>query len=152
MVDALRLLDLKRQHNFSDNAYNDILKIFGKKNATLFLAKKKLDKLVKIVPNLIDICINSCCAFTGKYEKDLNCQFCDEARYIIKNNKCIPRKTMAHIPLLDRLKIQYEDKDRALLLRYRNEYTNSTKFNDSNCVGDIFDGNYIKKLLKKDVL
>ncbi len=40
MISALRLLDLKCKHNFTNNAFTDILNLIGGEETTLFWQKK----------------------------------------------------------------------------------------------------------------
>jgi hypothetical protein len=140
MILALRLLDLKCKHNFTNNAYTDILNLIGcDEESTLYLAKKTLDKLVDIKLNHIDMCKDSCCAFTGIYVDDLECRFCHLKRY---NNSKKPQKTAIYIPLLDRFRIQYADSERASKLRYR-----SQREECDEGYNDLFDGDLYKELL-----
>jgi hypothetical protein len=143
MILALRLLDLKRKHNFTDNAFTDILNLIGgdsNEGPTLYLAKKKLDELVDDIKlNHVDMCKNSCCAFTGIYVNDLTCQFCHSERY---NSSKKSQKTAIYIPLINRFRIQYADQERALKLRYRNQREYSDGFDD------IFDGELYKELVE----
>src|SRR5436190_19928532 len=83
MILALRLLELKCRHNFTNNAYTDILDLIGgegdsekTEKTTLYLAKGKLNELVDIKLNYVDMCKDSCCAFTGIYVNDLTCRLC----------------------------------------------------------------------------
>jgi hypothetical protein len=54
MILALRLLDLKCKHNFTNNAYTDILNLIRSligdidEKTTLYLVKKKLTELVDL--------------------------------------------------------------------------------------------------------
>lgn len=144
MILALRLLNLKCKHNFTDNAFTDILDLIGgdsDKRSTLYLAKNRLNDLVDIKLNHVDMCKNSCCAFTGIYINDLICRFCHLERY---NNSKKPQKTAIYIPLLDRFRIQYADSERALKLRYR-----SQREECDNGYNDIFDGDLYKELLEE---
>src|SRR2546421_9046405 len=75
MILALRLLELKCRHNFTNNAYTDILDLIGgegdsekTEETTLYLAKGKLNELVDIKLNYVDMCKDSCCAFTRSVE------------------------------------------------------------------------------------
>ncbi len=143
MISALRLLDLKCKHNFTNNAFTDILNLIGGEETTLFLAKEKLNQLVDIKLNHVEICKNSCCAFTGIYENDSKCRFCSIERYIISsNNSKKSQKTAIYIPLLDRFRIQYADSKRANKLRYR-----SQREECDDGYSDIFDGDLYKELI-----
>jgi hypothetical protein len=147
MISALRLLDLKCKHNFTNNAFTDILNLMGGEETTLFLAKQKLNELVDIKLNHVEICRNSCCAFTGIYENDSKCRFCTKERYIINNNSKKtqkPQKTAIYIPLLERFRIQYADSKRANELRYRGQRKEC-----DDGYSDIFDGDLYKELVEE---
>ena len=141
------MLNIKQKHNLSNQAYNEILDIFTDGNISLYTAKSKLSDLVNINPIFIDICINSCCAFTGLFINDIACQFCNETRYVINKKKKKSRKVMSFFPLIDRFKIQYNDPNRSMKLRYRHEYITSEKYYKNEHIGDIFDGNLYKELV-----
>src|SRR5215204_973349 len=147
MILALRLLDLKCKHNFTDNAFSDILNLMGgndKETSSLYKAKEKLNELVDIKLNQVDMCINSCCAFTGIYVDDLVCRFCSIERYIISNNAQKSQKSAMYIPLLDRFCIQYADLERSFKLRYR-----SQREECDDGYSDIFDGDLYKELVEE---
>ncbi len=74
LVNVLKLLNVKQKHNLTDQAFNDILEIFANDESSLYLAKKKLSELVNIQPVFIDVCMNSCCAFTGSFAQDNICR------------------------------------------------------------------------------
>ena len=149
MILALRLLDLKCKHNFTDNAFSDILNLMGGKGddkgtSSLYKAKEKLNELVDIKLNQVDMCINSCCAFTGIYFDDLVYRFCSIERYIISNNAQKSQKSAMYIPLLDRFCIQYADLERSFKLRYR-----SQREECDDGYSDIFDGDLYKELVEE---
>jgi Transposase family tnp2 len=149
MILALRLLDLKCKHNFTDNAFSDILNLVegkgnDKKTSSFYKTKEKLNELVDIKLNHVDMCKNSCCAFTGIYVDDSTCRFCGLERYIISNNSQKPQKSAIYIPLLDRFRIQYADSERSLKLRYR-----SQREECSDGYSDIFDGDLYKELVEE---
>jgi len=142
-------LQIKQKHNLSDQAFQDISNIFTDNKTSLYIAKKKLSKLINIKPIYIDMCINSCCAFTGEFSNNISCNFCGELRYITNNNnsrKKISRKQFSFIPLINRFKIQYNDSNRSKSLRYRYQYVTSDEYDDNN-ISDIFDGNLYKELV-----
>jgi hypothetical protein len=140
------LLEVKQKHNLTDNAFNDILNIFTNGDISLHSAKKKLSSLVNLQPIFIDMCINSCCAFTGQLINDLSCRWCGQNRFIIKNQGKDPRKVASFFPLIDRFKLQFNDPQRSLALRYRHEYVTSENYDDNN-IGDLFDGILYKELV-----
>src|SRR5581483_7429372 len=131
----------------TNNAYIDILNLIEStdEKITLYLAEKKLSELVDIKLNYVDMCKDSCCAFTGIYVNDLTCPYCGQERYMINNNSKKVQKSQAsaiYIPLLDRFRIQYANLERAFQLRYR-----SQRKECSNGYSDIFDGDLYKELV-----
>ena len=60
VIEGLKLLYLKSLHNFTEAAYNDIIKVFAKKNLSLYKVKKSLEKLMGLVSIFYDMCENSC--------------------------------------------------------------------------------------------
>ena len=145
MISALRLLDLKCKHNFTNNAFTDILSLTGGEETTLYLAKKKLNELVDLRLIHIDMCVNLCCTFTGTYNDDTICHFCGLERFIISNNSKKTQKsqkTAIYFSLLDRFRIQYADSKRATKLRYR-----SQREECDDGYSDIFDGDLYKELV-----
>ena len=148
---VLKLLEVKQKHNLSDRVFNEILSIFTNNEISLYAIKKKLSKLVNIMPKFIEMCINSCIAFTGQFVNDTSCHLCKESRYINNNlQKKKPRKVLSYFSLIDRFKIQYNDPKRSQLLRYRYEYITNENYNNFN-IGDIFDGNLYKELVTEGI-
>lgn len=150
LINVLKLLNAKQKHNLTDQAFIDILKIFTNGESSLYLANQKLSKLVDIQPVFIDMCINSCCAFTGSFAQDNSCRICGESRFIKKSNTStnISRKVSTFIPLIDRFRFQYNNPERAIKLRYRHRYVNENEY-ENNSIGDIFDGNLYKELVEE---
>ena len=91
-LDVLKLLEVKQKHNLSDRSFNEILSIFTNNEISLYAIKKKLLKLVNIMPKFIDICVNSCMAFTGQFINDSSCHYCKESRYFNNLRKRKSRK------------------------------------------------------------
>lgn len=149
LVNILKLLNAKQKHNLTDQAFNDILEIFANGESSLYLAKKKLSELVNIQPVFIDVCINSCCAFTGSFARDISCRWCGESRFIMKNNTLTksPKKVATFIPLINRFKLQYNNSEKAIKLRYRHQYINQNKYEEDN-IEDLFDGSLYKELVE----
>lgn len=146
-IKTLQLLNIKRKHNLSDSAFNDILKVYGEGgSSSLYLAQKKLSDLVNINPTFIPMCINSCCAFTDELANVISCPWCGEAAYINQSsNMRTPRKVSTFLPLLDRFKLQYNNSRRSEELRYRHRYVIN---NEDSSMGDIFDGELYKELTR----
>ncbi|CAG8844089.1 41281_t:CDS:2, partial [Gigaspora margarita] len=109
------LLYIKDKHTISDQAFNEILKIFNISNISHYQLRKVLGNLVLIEPKLIDICWNSCCAFTGQIANLNTCPICKD------------------------LKLQYKNLSRAEDLRYRYEYTSRKEYtSEDSIIEDVF--------------
>src|SRR6266508_1301943 len=50
VIEGLRLLHLKSLYNFTEAAYNDIIKLFANKNISLYKVKKILEEFTGLVP------------------------------------------------------------------------------------------------------
>ncbi|GBC47879.2 transposase domain-containing protein [Rhizophagus irregularis DAOM 181602=DAOM 197198] len=98
---------------------------------------------VPIKPIWVDMCINSCCAFTGNLETLNKCTYCKADRYQEGGR---PRAQVAYFSIQNRFKIQYQDPTRAKQLRYRSEYITRE---DDGAIGDVFDGSQYKYLSQK---
>lgn len=144
VIEGLKLLYLKSLHNFTEAAYNDIIKVFAKKNLSLYKVKKSLEKLTGLVPIFYDMCENSCICYTGIYESFQSCPLCDSSRYDLTNKS---KKVMPYLSIKKRLEIQYNNKVRAEELLYRHQYINNKDI-DSEDLEDIFDGKIYKELLE----
>jgi len=86
MIKGLRLLKIKDQHNISEAVFNEILEVMEISRITLYKLWKFLRKQMPIEPNLVDCCINSCVAFTGKNTNKDQCPICNEKRYKVGKN------------------------------------------------------------------
>jgi hypothetical protein len=132
-----KLLKTKIEYGLTDVAFNAILSDIGS-SFTLYKLQKRLQKLININPIKIDMCKNSCIAFTGDYETHKCCPLCLQPRNN-NNNQSISHAFF--FSLIDRLKIQYADSKRAQEFLYRHEYIQSKIENDEqDNYGDIFDG------------
>ena len=147
VIEGLRLLHLKSLYNFTEAAYNDIIKLFVNKNISLYKVKKILEEFTGLVPTFYDICENSCICYTDVYESYQNCPLCNSSRYD-SNNK--PKKVMPYLSIKEMLKIQYNNKVRAKELLYRYEYI-TNKESDDDDLDDIFDGEIYKELLERNL-
>src|SRR6266542_3804959 len=102
VIEGLRLLHLKSLYNFTEVAYNDIIKLFANKNISLYKVKKILEEFTGLVPTFYDICENSCICYTDVYESYQNCPLYNSSRYD-SNNK--PKKVMPYLSIKEMLKI-----------------------------------------------
>jgi hypothetical protein len=138
MRKALQLLELKaRKGTLTNQMYQEILEIFNYENVTLYSAKKFLENTVNLGATFVDICVDSCCAFTGQYKELLHCPICNKPRYL----KQKARKKATYFSLEDRFKIQFQDQERVKKLLYRSLYQSN-----EGIYNDIFDGILYKTL------
>ena len=93
---------MKSNFNFSEAAFNDITKVFNKSEIGLFTIKKHLGLLVGIEPQIYDMCINSCCAFTGALQNKRNCKYYTKSQHY-SNGKA--RKQLPYIFIIVCLKL-----------------------------------------------
>src|SRR5438067_2487384 len=145
IIEGLKLLHLKTLYNFTESAYDNIMKIFTTNNTSLYKVKKYLKNVIGLIPVFYDMCENSCICYTGSYELCQNCPICDSPRLDAKGKA---KKVMPYLSIKERLKIQYNDKSRAKELLYRHEYI--TNKNDED-LDEIFDGKIYKKLVDKNL-
>src|SRR6266542_6740683 len=147
VIEGLRLLHLKSVYNFTEAAYNDIIKLFANENLSLYKVKKILEKFTGLVPTFYNICENFCIYYTNVYESYQNCLLCNSSRYD-SNNK--PKKVMLYLSIKEMLKIQYNNKVRVKELLYHYEYITNKELDD-NDLNDIFDGDIYKELLERNL-
>src|SRR6266540_765037 len=147
VIKGLRLLHLKSLYNFTEAAYNDIIKLFANKNISLYKVKKILKEFTGLVSTFYNICENSCICYTDVYESYQNCPLCNSSRYD-SNNK--PKKVIPYLSIKEMLKIQYNNKVRAKELLYRYEYIINKELDD-NDLDDIFDRDIYKELLERNL-
>src|SRR5579859_5615811 len=68
IIEGLKLLYLKSLYNFTESAYDDIIKVFTTNNLSLYNIKKYLTEVTGLVPVFYDMCENSCICYTEEYE------------------------------------------------------------------------------------
>ena len=113
-------------------------------NVSLHRLQKALERLVPSEPILIDCCINSCVAFTKEYEALEYCPICERPRY--KTGRTAQKQAAYWSPIFS-LRMQYQDKNRAETLRYRQNYTESSRYTARDRIADVFDGMRYKSLI-----
>jgi hypothetical protein len=117
---------------------------------SLYHITTALKKLVNIKPQWIDMCVRTCCAYTGQFKNNTHCPYCDEPRYQKTEHHRQKKKSryqFACFSLKERLKIQYENPNQANELQYRYIYTSRNGFGKDGNIGDVFDGKCYLDLL-----
>lgn len=143
MACALRLFSVKSRCNLTNEAFQQTMLAVNGGNISQYQVQKMLKSIVKLKPTWIDMCVNSCCAYTGQYENHIQCEYCKVPRFqnVSENKKRVPRCQMAYFSIKDSLMIQYQDPIRSKELRYRVNYNRDFK------IGDVFDGKRYQELL-----
>ena len=136
---------MKSLYNFTESAYDDIMKIFITNNISLYKIKTYLKKITGLIPVFYDMCENSCICYTGQYGSYQSCPICDSTRLDVKGKA---KKVMPYLSVKDRLKIQFSDENRAKELLYRYEYIINKEDDD---LDDIFDGKIYKELVNENL-
>jgi hypothetical protein len=102
--------------------------------------------MVSLKPIWVDMCINSCCAFTGNLKILDKCTYCNATRYLEGGQS---RAQVAYFSIQERFIIQYQDSTRAKQLRYRSNYISREGYNTDNTIGYVFDSAQYKYLSQK---
>src|SRR5947207_1543057 len=68
IIEGLKLLHLKTLYNFTESAYDNIMKIFTTNNTRLYKVKKYLKNVIVLIPVFYNMCENSCICYTGSYK------------------------------------------------------------------------------------
>src|SRR6266542_2104930 len=147
IIEGLKLLYLTSLYNFTESAYDDIMKIFTTNNLSLYKIKKYLKDITGLVPVFYDMCENSCICYTGQYETYQNYPICESTRLDIRGKA---KKIMPYLSIKDRLQIQFNDRNRAKELFYHHEYI-INKHNDNDDLDDIFDSKIYKELVEENL-
>ena len=145
MIQPLRLLYLKAvKGTMADDDFEAILEIFHCTSQSLYLARKKLQQLVNIGVKHVDMCVNSCLAFTGEYSANVRCTICNAPHYDTGRKT---RKHAVYFPIIERLRLQFTDPARVRQLLYQSNYVQ-----DFSKLQDIYDGHLYKEMLQEGLL
>ncbi len=95
------------------------------------------------MPEFYDCCPNSCCCYTGAYEKLKDCPYCREKCYRADGK---PRKQFMYMPLIPHLVTFASNPDMAKQMHYRSEHEHTP-----GIVTDIFDGSQYRNLCMRKI-
>src|SRR4051794_28215187 len=140
---GLRLLEIKVRQNITDAAFKEIVTAANGISISTYVLIKTLKNIVSFEPIWVDMCINSCCAFTGNFKTLNKCIYCNANRYQEDKQS---RAQFAYFSIQDRFKIQYQDPIRASELRYRSNYISREEYNINGTISDVFDSAQYKYL------
>ncbi len=85
VIKGLRLLYLKSLYNFTEVAYNDIIKLFANKNHSLYKVKKILEEFIELISTFYDICKNFCIYYIDIYKNYQSCLLYELLKYDLNN-------------------------------------------------------------------
>jgi hypothetical protein len=128
------LMAMKSKHNFSNQCYNDIVKLIIDLIPTKHNMSKDLYQSKKIVSGLgmnyekIDVCEKNCMLFWKEHKDDTECMHCGRARYVkVRNEDCVPittkvaTKHLRYIPITPRLKWLFLSKETVKQMMWHHE-------------------------------
>ncbi|XP_074577237.1 uncharacterized protein LOC141833653 [Curcuma longa] len=111
-----RLLNVKAEHNVSENCFNDFVQVMGEalprdhNMPTDYYSMKKLVKDLGLPVERIDACRDGCMIYWGEDQDADVCKFCNQARYKRSNKPQQRRKAYSqlfYLPLTPRLQRLY---------------------------------------------
>jgi hypothetical protein len=129
-----RLMGLKSKYNFSNQCYNNIMKLIIDLIPAKHNMPKDLYQLKKIVAGLgmnykkFDVCKINCMLFWKEHKDDTECMYCGRSRYVKVINEDgasvttkVVVKQLRYIPIPLRLKWLYLSKETAKHMRWHKE-------------------------------
>lgn len=85
--------------------------------------KRQVESLSGITPIIHDMCINSCLAFTGPFQRLQVCPDCHEPRY--KEGTLVARQTFCTLPVGPQIQALYRHEGSAKEMKYRRNKTDN---------------------------
>jgi hypothetical protein len=127
-----RLMAMKSKYNFSNNYYNDIVKLIIDLIPSNHNMSKDLYHCKKIVASLgmnyqkIDACEDNCMLFCKEHEKTTHCIHCGKSRYAMvldeDGNEVttnVPIKQLQYMPITPQLKRLFLNQETTKQMRWR---------------------------------
>jgi hypothetical protein len=128
------LMAMKSKYNFSNQCYNDIVKLIIDLISTKHNMPKDLYHSKKIMSGLgmnyekIDVCEKNCMLFWKEHKDDTECMHCDRSRYVKVRNEDgvsvttkVAIKQLRYIPITPRLKQLFLSEEIAKQMRWHHE-------------------------------
>ena len=141
----LKLVGWKIRHQATRDSYNHLRHILKRHYdvPSEYRALKKLSGLSGITPVSVHCCVNSCHAYTGKYEALVECSYCKEPRYTQKGQ---PRNHFLYIPLIPRLEAFFRNREMIQRMSYRHDFRHN-----HDLIEDFFSTDRYQDLLRSRV-
>ena len=142
--DNICALNLRLMSNISRRAFNQMRYTFSHKLGldSLYVSNRRFALLSRVTPLLVDCCVNSCIAYTRKYQNYTHCPYCRESRRSNGKARC----QFSYLPLAPRLQGFFQNPKTIHQLGYRARFVPS-----DNGVRDVFDSEQYKNLCNKHV-
>ncbi|KAF5364588.1 hypothetical protein D9758_005589 [Tetrapyrgos nigripes] len=113
---ALCTFAFKLKSNITNAGFDMLPFVFPREPVKTWKAtQREVAELSGLHPQIYDMCVNSCLAYTGLYSEHTTCQFCGEQR-LRPDGK--PRKLFVYIPLIPRLIGYYRTESWSFWLQY----------------------------------
>jgi hypothetical protein len=129
-----RLMAMKSMYSFSNQCYNNIIKLIIDLILTKHNMPKDLYQSKKIVPDLdmnyekIDVCEKNCMLFWKEHKDDTECMYCTRSRYVkVRNDDGVSvttkvaTKQLCYIPIMPRLKWFFLSEEIVKQIRWHNK-------------------------------
>jgi hypothetical protein len=126
-----RLMEMKSKYNFSNQCYNDIVKLIIDLLPAKHNMPKDLYQSKKIVAGLgmnykkINVCERNCMLFWKEHKDDTECMHCGRSRYVKVVNEdgasvttTVVVKQLRYMPITPRLKRLYLSKETVKQMRW----------------------------------
>jgi hypothetical protein len=146
-----RLMAMKSKYNFSNQCYNDIVKLIIDLIPMKHNMSKDLYQSKKIMAGLgmnyekIDACKKNCMLFWKEHKDDTECMYCGRSRYVKVINKDgvfvttkVVVKQLCYIPIMSRLKWLFLSEETAKQMRWHKEGKRDSE--DSDIMSHPADG------------
>ncbi|KAF8556621.1 hypothetical protein OG21DRAFT_1408800, partial [Imleria badia] len=144
--DNIRAFQLKLACNMPRHIFDRMRKTFRHKLdiQSEWIILHRLSVLSGVNPINIDCCINSCIAYTTKYEHFTRCPFCDEHRYG-KSGRA--QGVFSYIPIILQLQSFFQKADMVTQLAYCDQFAHV-----DGVFYDIFNGHWYHNLRRTHVV
>lgn len=129
-----RLMAIKSKFFFSNNCYNELMKLFGDVLPQPHMLPKDMYQSKKLLKGLgmhyrkIDICPDNCMLFWKEHKREQKCLKCGKARYIEVVNDDgetvtteVAHKQLRYMPITPRLKRLFLSRRMAMHMRWHKE-------------------------------
>ncbi len=99
--------------------------------------KRRVAEMSGVYPIVHDMCVNSCMAFTGIWERLDRCPMCEEPRYKEQAARNTPRQHFYTLPIGPQLQALWRSPEGARNIRYRERRTKELLDELENTGGDL---------------